>query len=98
MKHLSKLQDKVEEKFERKEYLKNKVGIEARTMFKFRSQMFCSKMNYRNNPKFKADLWLCDSCQSQIDTQSHVLFCPAYQILRADKDLDNDKHLVQYLV
>ena len=98
MKKMSKLKDKVEETFEMKDYLRNKIIIEARTMFKFRSKMFKCKMNFKNVQTFKEDLWLCDSCQSQIDTQSHVLFCPAYQQLRIDKDIKNDEDLIKYLV
>ena len=41
---------------------------------------------------------MCDSCQSQIDTQSHVPFCPAYQQLRAGKDMFNTNDLTTYLV
>ena len=42
-------------------------------------------------------LWMCDSCQSEVDTQTHVLYCPAYKKLREDKDLNSDQDLVKYL-
>ena len=98
MKNMSKLKDKTGESFERKQYLENKVILEARTMFRFRTGMYQCKMNFRNVQAFKEDMWRCDSCQSQIDTQSHVLFCPAYQQLRAGKDIQNDEDLTKYLV
>ena len=98
MKDMSKLIDKIEENYERKKYLENKVIVEARTMFRFRTGMYKCKMNFRNVKSFKEDNWKCDSCQSQVDTQSHVLFCPAYQQLRAGKDIHNDEDLTKNLV
>ena len=55
-------------------------------------------MNYQHNPRsrYMADLWRCDSCRSEVDTQSHVLHCPAYNSLREDKDMNNFDHLVKY--
>ena len=38
------------------------------------------------------------SCRRSIDTQSHVMICPAYRKLREGKDAGNDKDLVEYLV
>ena len=78
----SKMKDTLDEKFERKEYLSNKKVTEARTMFAFRSHMYPCKTNYMNEPKFKYELWQCDSCQSAIDSQSHVMICPSYSPLR----------------
>ena len=50
------------------------------------------------NPKFSKDLWLCDICRRAIDTQLHVMICPAYKKLREGKDAGNDEDLVEYLV
>ena len=33
-----------------------------------------------------------------IETNSHVLWCPAYQNLREGKSLESDKDLAQYLM
>lgn len=98
MERMSKLKDLTHENFERKQYLENKVIIEARTMFRFKTRMYKCKMNFKHVQKFKEDMWMCDSCQSQVDTQSHVLFCPAYQQLRAGKDMFNSNDLTTYLV
>ena len=46
---------------------------------------------------WKNELWLCDSCQKSIETQSHLLWCPTYKNLRAGKNLDSDKDLVNYI-
>ena len=59
--------------------------------------MFPCKMNFSSSECFKAQIWMCDSCQTQIDSQSHVLFCPAYSKLREDKDINNDKDIAKYL-
>ena len=60
--------------------------------------MFKCKWNYKNDTGYKEDLWVCNSCQSAIDTMSHVLICPAYQPLRENKSMDNDSDVVAYLV
>ena len=70
---------------------------EARLNFKLRSQMLDVKFNYSHDPSFKRDLWKCDSCESSIESQSHILWCPAYSDLRIGKDIDNDKDLIEYV-
>ena len=55
------------------------------------------KFNYSHDPQYKKDLWRCDSCESSIDTQSHILWCPAYSDLRVDKSLEKDKDLIDYI-
>ena len=53
------------------------------------------KFNY--SAKHDKELCLYDSCCSYIETQSHLLFCPAYSTLREEKDLLNDDHLIEYV-
>ena len=60
--------------------------------------MFPCKMNYVSEPKFKTDLWKCDSCQSEIDSQSHVMVCEAYKSLREGKNINDNKDLTEYLM
>ena len=67
-------------------------------MFKFKSHMFKCKMNYRSDHKFKSSMCMCDSCQSEIDSQAHVLICPSYRKLKEDKNMYDDKDLAEYLV
>ena len=57
--------------------------------------MIPAKMNMKGNPKFAAELWRCDDCQS-MDSQSHILWCPAYAPLREGKNLDDDDDLIKY--
>ena len=56
-----------------------------------------TKFNYKNEPANRGSLWLCHSCQSSIETQSHVLWCPAYAELREGKDIYNDNDLIEYI-
>ena len=96
MKKSSKLKDKIEERFEQKEYFKNIKIHEARTMFRARSKMLNCKMNYSSDPKFMKELWLCDSCERAIDQQSHVMICSAYSNLREGRDINNDEDVAWY--
>ena len=94
----SKVKDLVGETFERKEYFESKVVKQVRSMFSFRSHMYPCKLNFAHDPKFEHELWVCDSCQSEIDSQSHVMICPAYKQLRQGKDIFNNKDVAKYLV
>ena len=58
--------------------------------------MFDCKMNSMNNPAYKNEMWMCDSCESCIDSQSHILYCPAYEKLREGKNLSSDEDIVTY--
>ena len=52
-------------------YLKTEPIHSARLIFRHKSEMFYSKMNYKN--KYKGNL-MCDSCQTVQDENTHVLF------------------------
>ena len=99
MTDLQKLDGKTlsDEKFEIKSYFKELNVSEARMKFHIRSSMVHSvKMNYPSDPQFRNNLWECQHC-AYIDTQSHIILtCPAYEDLRVNKDLDNDKDIVQF--
>ena len=68
----------------------------ARINFSLRARTFPCKMNTMNNSKFKADMWRCDSCESCIDSQSHILYWPAYKDLREGRALSSDDDIVLY--
>ena len=85
------------EKFKKKNYINEMTMEEGQIFFKFRSMMTDVKYNYKNDKDHSRQLWQCDSCLSAIETQSHILWCPAYQELREGKSLDNDEDLVQYI-
>ena len=85
------------ETFEKKIYLDTLVPANARQLFKFRSKMFDAKYNYKSDKTYSAELWRCESCQSCIETQDHVLYCPSYTTLREGKDINCDQDLSEYL-
>ena len=93
----SKVKETLTEPFEQKEYLHTKIVQQARVMFSSQSHMFPCKMNFIGEPKFKIDLWRCDSCQTNIDSQSHVMVCEAYKSLREGKDINNNNDIAEYL-
>ena len=53
------------------------------------------KMNFASDPSYKKYSWKYDHCIN-INTQSHVRHCEAYEHLRVCKYLDNEKDLVRY--
>ena len=80
------------ENYEAKPYLAELNLAQARTKFKLRSRMIEVKNNYKGK---HANLE-CEACERSLETQDHILFCPAYSELRSNKDLSNDTDLVNY--
>ena len=88
----------------RQKYLSSMTMAEARIKFRLRTFTFPCKMNQVNDPRHRAELWRCDSCsslldpdsQNNIDSQSHILWCPAYKKLREGKSLNSDKDMINY--
>ena len=97
IKKSSKLKDGPinDEKFELQGYIRNMTLNDARTNFKLRSNTFKAKMNQKSNPIYSAKLWKCGECQN-LDTQSHIMWCPGYAPLREGLDIDNDVDVVHY--
>ena len=93
-KKMSAIQNEVEKG---NDYFFSEALQTARTVFRFRVELFEAKYNFKNKPDYKNEHYMCDSCMSQIDVNTHVLHCPAYATLRQDRDLNNDVHLAQYL-
>ena len=75
------------------QYIQNLFKVEIK-LLKFACNV---KFNYKNDQQNSRELWKCDSCQSSIETQDHVLWCPAYATIREDKDISNDNDLANYL-
>ena len=78
-----------------KDYIKTMTLRNARTFFRIRSNMVDVKMNQKSNSNYANDLWKCDYCFS-LDSQSHIMWCPAFSSLREGKNLQNDLDLVSY--
>ena len=68
-----------------------------RSIFRFRIEMFEAKMNFKQKKEYKDEDYLCDSCQTKIDENTHVLYCEAYKSLREGLDVNNDSQLAWYL-
>ena len=95
-----------DEKCEEKDYLSSMYLTQARLKFKLRAKMTPTvQMNFMSDPKFANNLWTCVGCKSvsqtgkvkrMMDSQSHILSCSGYEDLRMDKDLANEKDLVEY--
>ena len=70
-----------EDKLEIKSYMKNLHLSEARDRFRLRSFMTKTvKTNFSSDKKYMAELWTCWHCP-QVDSQTHIKVCPAYQKL-----------------
>ena len=68
---------------------------DARIMFRMRSSMTNTWMNKQSDKNNTKNLWKCREC-SNIDSQSHILWCPFFSQLREGKSLDSDEDLVSY--
>ena len=86
------------EEFGRKSYFSSLDIHSARMKFGLQTKMVKSvKLNYKNDPVNKKKLWKCDDCQS-IDSQDHILWCPAYSLFRNEKNLEDDQDLTKYFL
>ena len=83
------------DKFKAEDYVNDMSLRNARTFFRVRSHMIDVKMNQKSNKTYASELWKCDYCFS-LDSQSHIMWCPAFSSLREGKNLHNDLDLVAY--
>ena len=81
----------------RNEYIKKENIPLGWTLFKFRSDMYDAKKNFKNNPIYKKESFLCDGCKVEVDENVHVLYCVSYRDLRTNKDLSSDRDLAVFL-
>ena len=93
----SKLKDgpMIHDKFEEKEYLSKMSMFNARIMFRIRSKTNEAQMNKQSDKNNAKNLWKCQEC-GNINTQSHIIWCPYFSSLREGKSLDNDEDLDSY--
>ena len=98
MKNYSKLSeiDLSNEGLVLKDYVKHMTLRHARTKFRLRSHTLDVKMNRKSDPMYAKNLWKCDFCFS-LDTQSHIVWCPAFATLREGKNLQDDMDLINYV-
>ena len=73
----SKLKDEplIAEKFEEKKYLSEMSLHDAMMLFRIRSKTDNVWMNQQSDRENARNLWKCTEC-GNVDTQSHILWCP----------------------
>ena len=92
-----KLQDLRNDNFGRMEYLASKSIDNCRMMMSMRSNMVNVKENFKNMYKNRRNELSCDSCQGkEVESQSHVLLCSAYDKFRDGLDLTKQDDLILY--
>ena len=98
-----KYEEMENDSFRVKPYLSNLNSTDARMRFKLDCGMAPTiKMNFQSDQQFARDLWTCPGCSEpgdvmgSRDTQRHVMVCPGYQEFREDRDLSEDKDIVEY--
>ena len=93
----SKLKDgpMTKESFGKKEYLMKMQPADARTNFRLRSKTFKAIMNMKSDRHYAANLWKCAQC-GNLDTQSHIMWCPSLAPLREGLDVSNDTDVIHY--
>ena len=77
------------------QYFYSETLENVKQLFRFKVELTESKMNFKQ--KYKEEQLLCDSCESTIDENTHILHCPAYTMLRENRQLNNDTHLAEYI-
>ena len=92
-----------DQEFKVQPYLGSLTIHQSRTRFKLKSMMTPTiQMNFPSNAGFTRDMWMCSGCSTpgdvngKRDTQSHVMICSGYAVLREGKDLSQDKDMVEY--
>ena len=72
----------------------------TRINFRLRSRMFKCKLNYSSDPVNVNSSWRCDGCMRMgllsMESQPHILVCPAYKELRSGKYLSSIEDLTDY--
>ena len=86
----------VNEEFKLQDYIKEMNIPDARTNFRIRCSIVNTiKMNQKNNPEYARKLWICEDC-GNVDSQSHIMWCPSLVTLREGLDIDNNLDVVHY--
>ena len=92
-----KMENSWNEPYQRKDYFSSMTVDEIRIKFRFNTRMIDSKFNFKNKNNYRTEMFQCDSCIKSIESQTHLLWCPAYENLREGKSLNSDKDLVKYI-
>ena len=52
-------------------------------------------MNQGSKLEYAMNLWACDEC-SNIETESHIMWCPSYTMLSEGLNIESDTVVVRY--
>ena len=89
------LEEVKEEEFGQKEYMSKMNMHDARLYFRIRTRSIKCKMNQPSDRHNKETLWKCTAC-GNIDSQKHIMWCPAFKEIREGRSLESDNDLVNY--
>ena len=95
MERYEKLEVMKKEDYEQKDYLSNLSLEQARTLFRVRTRTIPCKFNQSSDRGNRESLWQCRAC-GYVETQTHIMHCPAYKDLREGKSLDSDEDIAEY--
>ena len=94
---LEKCPDLKNEGFGLKKYFDELNVTQTRIKFRLRANMTQVKFNFKNDSQSSRENWTCDSCETCIESQSHIMWCEAYSHLRNGLNINSDKDLVKYV-
>ena len=87
----------VQEEYGMKKYAELLSLNEARTIFRHKTGMTQHvKLNYKGIKRYEAEGWKCHDC-SKLDSEEHLLWCPGYEELRENLNLESESDLSKYL-
>ena len=87
----------VQKEYGLKSYAEELSLNQSRTIFRHKTSMTEHvKLNYKGIKRYEPGSWKCDEC-SNLDSEEHLLWCPGYEELREDLNLENDGDLSKYL-
>ena len=78
-----------------------KKAIKTNYENELKSKMTTSKLKdgpmtkESSDPKFAAELWKCSGC-GNLDSQSHIMWCPSFAPLREGLNVSNDTDVIHY--
>ena len=78
-----------------KGYMKQNNIEDSRTMFRYRTKML--ELKEKMKGRYGRENLGCEACSTgDVESQSHVLQCTAYEDLREGRDLDKDRDMIAY--
>ena len=92
----TKCEDMKDEEIKLQDYFDNLTLYEARECFKIRSNMNKIRGNYKNMATNKQAGWRCVGCNLEVELNSHVMICGAYEDDRSDLEMNTDKGIVEF--